>query len=47
MEQAKVGETGCESEQTSKVIEMGRVSEETKGLQGPNFEGATPNDHSG
>jgi hypothetical protein len=47
MEQAKVGETRCESEQPSKVIEMGRVSEETKGLQGPDLEGAIPNDFPG
>jgi hypothetical protein len=47
MEQTKVCETRCESEQPSKLIEMGRVSEETKGQKGLEFEGAIPNDFPG
>jgi hypothetical protein len=47
MESAKVGETQCGFEQPSKVFEMGRVSEETKGLSGPDFEGPIPNDFPG
>jgi hypothetical protein len=43
MEPAKTGETGSERK-PSKVIEMGRVSEETRGLGGPDFEGPIPND---
>jgi hypothetical protein len=38
MEPAKVEETQRASKDTSKVIEMGRVSEETKGIRVSGFE---------
>jgi hypothetical protein len=38
MESAKVEETQRTSKESSTVIEMGRVSEETKGSSSPGFE---------
>ena len=38
MERAKVEETQHVSKESSEIIEMGRVSEETKGLRIPGFE---------
>jgi hypothetical protein len=38
MESVKIDEAQCVSNETSMLIEMGRVSEETKGQHNPNFE---------
>ena len=38
MESVKIDEAQCVSNETSMLIEMGRVSEETKGIVHPEFE---------